>query len=65
MNWNEFKNIFADAEIVNEKIVIKSDLVKVLSFIKENYHFEILKEIGGKVVKKKNKIISLLKKVLT
>ena len=45
MNWNEFKNIFADAEIVNEKIVIKSDLVKVLSFIKENYHFEMLKSI--------------------
>ena len=45
MNWNEFKNIFVDAEIVNEKIVIKSDLVKVLSFIKENYHFEMLKGI--------------------
>lgn len=45
MNWLEFKNIFQDTEIVGEKIVIKSDLVKTLDFIKNNYHFDVLKNI--------------------
>ena len=45
MNWTEFKNIFEDTEIVGEKLVIKSDLEKTLSFIKDNYHFDMLKSI--------------------
>lgn len=45
MNWAEFKNIFNDAEIVGEKLVIKSNLAKTLNFIKENYHFDMLKSI--------------------
>ena len=45
MNWAEFKNIFNDCELVGEKIVIKSQLAKAIEFIKDNYHFEILKEI--------------------
>ena len=45
MNWAEFKNIFNDAEIVGEKLVIKSNLAKTLIFIKENYHFDMLKSI--------------------
>lgn len=45
MNWIEFNNIFNDSELVEDKIVIKSQLVKTLDFIKNNYHFEILKEI--------------------
>ena len=45
MNWAEFKNIFSDCELVGEKIVIKSQLAKTIEFIKDNYHFEILKEI--------------------
>ena len=45
MNWTEFKNIFNDTEVVDEKLVIKSDLVKTLCFIKENYYFELLKSI--------------------
>lgn len=45
MNFDDFKNIFKDTEIINEKLVIKTDLVKTLSFIKENYGFVILKQI--------------------
>ncbi len=45
MNWAEFKNVFNDCELVGEKIVIKSQLAKAIEFIKNNYHFEILKEI--------------------
>ena len=45
MNWLEFNNIFNNSEILGEKIVIKSQLVKSLDFIKNNYGFNILKEI--------------------
>lgn len=45
MNWLDFKNIFSESEICGEKLVIKNNIVKTLSFIKENYHFEILKSI--------------------
>ena len=45
MNINELINIFKDCEIVGEKIVIKSDLAKTVKFIKNNYNFDILKEI--------------------
>ena len=52
MNLGEFKNIFHDCEIVGEKLVIKSNILKVLGFIKENYHFDILKSITA--IDKKN-----------
>ena len=45
MNWTEFNNVFNNTEIVGEKLIVKSDLAKILNFIKENYHFEILKNI--------------------
>ena len=45
MNWTEFKNIFNDADIEGEKLVIKTNLAKTLKFIKDNYHFEVLKNI--------------------
>ena len=45
MNWLEFKNIFNDSELVEDKIVIKSNLSKAIDFIKNNYHFDLLKEI--------------------
>jgi len=45
MNLREFKNIFQDSEIIGEKIVIKSNQSKVLKYIKDNYKFNILKEI--------------------
>lgn len=45
MNWLEFKNIFGDSKLDGDKIIIKSDVVKALDFIKTNYHFDVLKEI--------------------
>ena len=45
MNWLEFKNIFEDAELVGDKIVVKSNLAKTIDFIKINYHYNLLKEI--------------------
>ena len=45
MNWAELKNIFNECEIIDNKLVVKENIVKTLKFIKENYHFEILKNI--------------------
>ena len=44
-NLNELINIFKDCELQNEKIVIKSDLYNTISLIKNNYGFNILKDI--------------------
>lgn len=45
MNISEFKNIFGDCEIIQDKILIKSNLKKTIEFVKENYGFDLLKEI--------------------
>lgn len=45
MNINELKNILGECELDGEKIVVKSDLLKTLEFIKNNYSFDVLKEI--------------------
>ena len=45
MNINELKNILGECELNGEKIVVKSDLLKTLEFIKNNYGFNVLKEI--------------------
>ena len=45
MNWTNFNEIFGDVELKNDKIIIKSDIAKVLEFIKDNYSYNILKEI--------------------
>ena len=58
MNLGEFKNIFHDCEIVGEKLVIKSNILKVLGFIKENYHFDILKSITA--IDKKEEGVELI-----
>lgn len=44
-NLNELINIFKDCELQNEKIVIKSDLYNTISLIKNNYGFNILRDI--------------------
>lgn len=45
MNINELKNILGECELNGEKIVINFHLAKTLEFIKNNYGFNILKEI--------------------
>ena len=45
MNFNKFLEIFADCEFLNDRILIKSRLNEAIKFVKENYHYDILKEI--------------------
>ena len=45
MNLAELKDIFNDCELQGEKIVIRQNLAKTIEFIKDNYGFDILKEI--------------------
>ena len=45
MNQTECNNIFKDTEIIGENLVIKSNIIKIIDFIKTNYHFGILKNI--------------------
>ncbi len=45
MNIEELKNIFGDCELTEDKIIIKSNLKKTLDFVKQNYGFDLLKEI--------------------
>ena len=45
MNWEEFIKIFNNCELVKDKIVIKENLFKTIEFIKNNYGYNMLKEI--------------------
>jgi NADH-quinone oxidoreductase subunit C len=45
MDINELKNIFSTCEIIDDKILVKSDLKNIIDFIKCNYKFDILKSI--------------------
>ena len=45
MNWTEFNNIFRDCCLVDDKIVIKTQLANAIDFVKNNYNFNMLKEI--------------------
>ena len=45
MNWNEFQRVFSDCELDGNKIIIKSKLHDVISFVINNYTYNILKEI--------------------
>ena len=45
MNIEKLQEFSSECEIKDGKLVIKSNLLKTLSFIKESYKFEILKEI--------------------
>ena len=45
MNIEELKNIFGDCELTPDKIILKSNLKKTLDFVKQNYGFDLLKEI--------------------
>ena len=45
MKIEELKNIFGDCELTPDKIILKSNLKKTLDFVKQNYGFDLLKEI--------------------
>ena len=45
MDLEELKRLLGNSELIDGKVVIKSDLAKTIDFIKNNYGFNILKEI--------------------
>ncbi len=45
MDVNKLKEMFEECELSGDKIIIKSNIAKTLEFIKENYNFDMLKEI--------------------
>ena len=45
MNWAELKDIFNECELDGDKVIVKSNLAKTISFIKEKYKFDVLKSI--------------------
>ena len=45
MDKSNLKNIFSECELCGEKIVVKSDLFKTIETVKNNYSFNILKDI--------------------
>ena len=45
MNFDEFFSIFEGCELKEDKIIIQSKLYEVIDFVKNNYSFDILKEI--------------------
>ena len=55
MDFSEFQKVFQNIEIAGDKIVTKNGLTEILEFIKNNYNFDILKDITA-VDKKENGI---------
>ena len=45
MDLLELKKISDGCEIVDNKLIVSSELEKTLRFIKENYYFDVLKDI--------------------
>ena len=45
MNFTILKEIFNDWELQGEKVLVKRDLLKALTFVNENYGFDVLKSI--------------------
>lgn len=47
MDWDKFVKVFGDCELDGDKIIIKSRLREIIRFVKDNYPFDMLKEIIG------------------
>lgn len=45
MDWQNLIQQFAECELEGNKIIVKSRLKEIISFVSENYAFDILKEI--------------------
>ena len=45
MDWNKLKEVFSECELVDDKILIKSKSHDLIKFVKENYSYDMLKEI--------------------
>ena len=60
MNFEELKNIFNNVELSGEKLVVKQELARTIFFIKENYHFDVLKNITAIDNGEENELIYFL-----
>ena len=58
MNYDELKNISDNCELMGDKIVLKTNLLKTLEFIKNKYKFDMLKSITA--IDEKEKGIELV-----
>jgi len=47
MDWDKFKRVFADCELDGNKIILQSRLHEIIAFVKNNYPYDVLKEIIG------------------
>lgn len=47
MDWDKFVKVFGDCELDGDKIIINSRLREIIRFVKDNYPFDMLKEIIG------------------
>ena len=45
INKADFEEIFNDIEVSGKKVLIKKDLAKTVAYVKDNYGFNMLKEI--------------------
>lgn len=45
MNWNDFKKLFSDCEIIGNKIILRGNFIEALKFLQINYTYKILKQI--------------------
>ena len=47
MDWDKFKRVFADCELDGNKIILQSRLHEIIAFVKNNYPYDVVKEILG------------------
>ena len=58
MDYHKFLEIFNDSELSGSKVIIKSRLREVIKFVKNDYSYDILKEIIG--VHKQDGMVELI-----
>ena len=45
MIWTKIKKLFSDCELKDDKIIVKSNFLKIIDLIKNDFKFDILKNI--------------------
>lgn len=47
INFDEIQKLFKECDVVDDKIIIKTDFIKWATMIKETYEFDFLEEINA------------------
>lgn len=63
MKFDNLKQLLSECELEGEKLIVKSDLAKTVKMIKDNFHFNILKDITA--IDKKDEGIELIYRLFT